>query len=166
MPNYPVAASEFDEQLGTGANTTGTEIVASINNLIGANSYGYIRLDTSAIGTDTITSATLHWYHVGYTKSKTVGFSRRITVGASVVLDSALTPPAAGWHSEVLDPGELGDINPAGDTLVQFSVLDPGGLENRSWTIQTWDYTDHSRACYLEVAHAAAGGPTKFSVIR
>lgn len=169
MPNYAVSASAKDGTNGSGANTNGTSLVASYNyttgDPTGAPSDGFALIDTSAIGTDTITAATLYWYHTGYTKTKTNAYSRRIRVGGTAILDTSATPAAAGWHSEALTSGELSLINKTGETGIGFEMNDPGTGFN-AWTIQSWDYGDHSRACYLAVTHAAAGGPTKFSVLR
>lgn len=168
MPNYPVTASVKDETVGTGANTNGTTLAAVINNALASSSYGYARLDTAAIGTDVISAATLFWYHDGYTKTKTVAFSRKITIGTATILDSTATPAAVGWHSEVLTAGEFAEINKTGETIVQFLVNDPGGSDFRSWLVRAWDFVPTGTyACYLDVTHApASGGPTRFSILR
>lgn len=170
MPNYAVAASGKDETLGYGANTNDTTLSIGYTYLlgdpIGSPSTGQALIDTSAIGTDTITAATLYWYHTGYTKTKTNAFSRQISVGASQILNSSATPGGEGWHNEVLTSGEFASINKTGETTVSFGMTDPGTGFN-SWTIQAWDYVPTgSRACYLAVTHAPAGGPTRFSILR
>ena len=170
MPNYPVAASAKDETIGHAANTTGVILTAKVvNTLGGLTSYGTALIDTSAIGTDVISAATFYWYHVLYNKTKAAAYHRRIKIdglsGLSL-LDSSATPAAAGWHSEVLTSDEIARINKTGDTRIDFIVDDPGGIYDRYWEVQAWDYGDHSRACYLAVTHAAAGGPTKFSILR
>ena len=171
MSNYAVSASADDETVGHGASTTGVDLIAKVlNSAGGLISNGRALIDTSAIGTDVISAATLYWYHVVYTKTKAATFHRRINiddilVGLSI-LDSAATPAAAGWHSEVLTPGEIALINKTGYTELFFLVDDPGGAYDRYWEVQSWDYGDHSRACYLAATHAAAGGPTKFSILR
>ena len=172
MPNYPVTASAKDETIGDGANTNGTTLVAKfLNALGGLESYGKALIDTSAIGTDVISAATLYWYHVSYTKTKAATFHRRIKIGGLSglsLLDSTATPPAAGWHSEVLTPSEIALINQTGETEIRFIVDDPGSTYDRLWTLQSWDYVPTgTRACYLAVTHApASGGPTTFSILR
>lgn len=121
-------------------------------------------IDTSAIGTDTISAATLYWYHVGYTTNTT--YSRIIKVGVDTILNSTATPAAAGWHSEALTSGELAQINKTGSTLVEFDVGTPGKNKYRTWEIRTWDYSGNAHGAYIAVTHAPAGGPTKFSILR
>lgn len=172
MPNYPVTASAKDETISDygASSTTSTVMTANFLNSLGSparTSYGRALLDTSAIGTDTITAATLYWYHEAYTKTKAATFDRRIIVGGTEILHSAATPAAAGWHSEALLSGELALINKTGETEVLFEVGDPGGSYDRSWTVRSWDNGGAGAyACYLAVTHAAAGGPTKFSILR
>lgn len=167
MPNYPVTASAKDETVGSGANTNGAALVVSfLNSAGGLNSYGRALIDTSAIGTDVISAATVYWYHDSYSKTKAAAFHRRVQVNGTAVLESSATPAAAGWHNEVLTSGELALINKTGETEIHFEVDDPGSTYDRTWSVAAWDYGDHSRACYLVVTHAAAGGPTKFSILR
>lgn len=167
MPNYPVTASAKDETVGAGATTTGVDMTVSYSTTLGGtSSTGVANLDTSAIGTDTITAATLYWYHSAYTKSKLGTYNRLITVGGHGVLNSTATPPAAGWHSVALDATAQGYINKTGDTQVIFDVGNANPYD-RQWTIRAWDYGGAGAyACYLAVTHAAAGGPTKFSILR
>jgi len=168
VPNYAVGASNKDGYTGTdGSSDSATTMLAKFVNSIGPNnSYAWANIDTSAIGTDTISAATFYWYHVGYSKTKAASYHRRIRVGGTAILDSSATPAAAGWHNQALTSGQLSLINKTGETAILFEVNDPGDPYDRVWTIQTWDYTGHGRACYLAVTHAAAGGPTKFSILR
>ncbi len=170
MPNYPVTASNKDGYTGSvGSFDTTTTLIAECVNSLGdpITANAWANIDTSAIGTDTISAATLYWYHVSYTKSKSATYHRRVRVGGSAILDNSDTPAAAGWHSEALTSGELSLINKTGDTAIGFEVDDPGSSYDRVWSIQAWDYTPTgTRACYLAVTHAAAGGPTKFSILR
>jgi hypothetical protein len=133
---------------------------------IGEHLEAYAYIDTSPIGTDVISAATLYWYHVSYTKTpKAETYQRFIGVGASVILDSAATPPAAGWHSHALEAGELASINKTGNTGVWFQVGDPT-TQQRYWQIRAWDYSPTGTySCYLAVTHAPAGGPTKVSIL-
>ena len=164
MANYAVAASADDGYTG---NTTGDEIIAQhVYVPFELHTYGFADIDTSPIGTDTISAATLWFYHLGYTLTAPAPTRhRRITVGGTTILDTTVAAGAAGWKSEVLTAGELALINKTGMTHVEFEVDDytAGG---RQWRLQAWDYSDHSRACYLAVTHAPAGGPTKFSILR
>jgi hypothetical protein len=167
VPNYAVGASAKDETVGSGANTTGVDLNAFFSNTLGGlTSYGKALIDTSAIGTDVISAVRVYWYHVSYTKTKAATYHRRVKVGGSAVLDSSATPAAAGWHSQDLTSGQFSLINKTGETELRFEVDDPGSTYDRTWVVQAWDYGDHSRACYLAVTHAAAGGPTKFSILR
>lgn len=172
MADYPVTASAKDETVSDYGidSTTATTMQANFINSLGSparTSYGKALLDTSAIGTDTISAATLYWYHESYTKTKAATFHRRIKVGGTAVLDSSATPAAAGWHSEALTSGELALINKTGETEVLFDVADPGGSYDRSWAVRSWDNGGAGAyACYLAVTHAPAGGPTKFSILR
>jgi hypothetical protein len=127
---------------------------------------GYADLDTSGIGTDTISAATLYWYHVNYAKERTLGYQRTITVGSATIFSDTSAPGAAGWHSHALTSGELAQINKTGKTRVSFYAgAGLGSTGYREWTIKAWDYGDHSLAVYLEVTHAPPGGPTKASII-
>lgn len=168
MPNYPVTASNKDQTVGTNASTTSTVITIAYNygTTPTTYSYGLADIDTSAIGTDVISAATFYWYHAAYTKTKTNSFSRIITVGSVTILDSSGTPPAAGWHSQVLDSTAIAQINKTGDTQIQFNMADPTVGFN-TWTVRSWDYDGAGGyACYLAVTHAPAGGPTRFSILR
>lgn len=164
-------ASADDETVADdgSSSSTATTMTAKFVNSLGyppGTSYGKALIDTSAIGTDTISAATFYWYHTAYTKTKAATYHRKITVGGTAILDSTSTPAAAGWHNEALTSGEFALINTSGDTEIRFIVDDPGDPYDRNWSIQSWDYSDHSRACYLAVTHAPAGGPTKFSILR
>lgn len=168
MATYPVATGDKDGTAGDAANTDGVGLVAMYVHSLGdpaPNSGGYAYIDTSAIGSDVISAATLYWYHQSYTKTKSLAYSRTIYVGASLVLNSSATP-SAGWNSEALSGAELAEINTSGETLVQFGVADPG-TGDRVWTVRAWDYDGSGTyACYLEVTHApATGGPTRFSIL-
>lgn len=166
MPNYAVAASADDGYTGTTNNTSGDSIVASWTYGPDTHLTGFANINTSAIGTDTISAATLWFYHTGYTlTAPATTRHRRIKVGGTAILDTTVAAGAAGWKSEVLTAGELALINKTGITAILFEVDDPGA-GGRQWSLQSWDYSDHSRACYLAVTHAAAGGPTKFSILR
>ena len=166
MPNYPVTASADDGYTGTASDTAGGEIVADWDYTLSSHRMGFADIDTSAIGTDSIIAATLWFWHVRYTlTSPATTQHRRITVGGTTILDVTGVAGASGWKSEVLTEGELALINKTGMTHVTFEVDDPG-VGGRIWRLQAWDYGDHSRAPYLAVTHAPAGGPTKFSVLR
>ena len=166
MANYAVAASADDGYTGTINDTSGTTIVAAWTYGPDTQLTGFANINTSAIGTDTISAATLWFWHVGYTlTSPAPSRQRRIKVGGTTILDTTVAAGAAGWKSEVLTAGELALINKTGVTNVVFEVDDPGS-GGRSWQLQSWDYSDHSRAPYLAVTHAPAGGPTKFSILR
>lgn len=167
MPNYAVSASAKDETVGSGANTGGTLLLALWNNSFATQSYGKALINTSAIGTDVISAAAFKWYHHDYTKTKAASYRRRITIGGTDILVSTATPAAAGWHSEDLTSGELALINKTGETEVLFNVDDPGSTYFRSWNVRSWDYDGAGGfACYLQVTHAPAGGPTRFSILR
>ena len=166
MPNYPVTTSARDGVTGTHPDTTATLLRAEENNSSGVHNLVFADIDTSAIGTDTITAATLYWYHDSYTKTKAATFSRNVLVGGVNIFNSSATPAAAGWHSEALTGGELVNINKTGDTAIEFSVDDPGSTYFRLWTIRAWDYDSGASACYLAITHAAAGGPTKMTIVR
>jgi hypothetical protein len=166
MPNYPVTASADDGYTGTINDTAGTAISAAWTYGPDTHLTGFANIDTSAIGTDTISAATLWFWHVGYTlTSPAPTRQRRIKVGGTTILDTTVAAGAAGWKSEVLTAGEFALINKTGVTNVLFEVDDPAA-GGRNWQVQAWDYGDHSRAPYLAVTHAAAGGPTKFSILR
>ena len=166
MANYAVAASANDGYVGTTNDTAGNELRAEYSVVSGEVTAGFADIDTSAIGTDTISAATLWFYHVGYTlTTPALGRRRIIRVGGTTILDTTVSAGTAGWKSEALTAGELALINKTGTTRVLFDVDDPGA-GGRLWRLQAWDYSDHSRACYLAVTHAPAGGPTKFSILR
>lgn len=164
MPNYAVTASADDGHTGSVNDTSGTTISASWTYGSDVQTTGFANIDTSAIGTDTISAATFWFYHVGYTlTSPAPSRHRRIKVGGTAILDTTTAAGGAGWKSEALTAGELALINKTGVTAILFEVDDPSS-GGRNWQVQSWDYSDHSRACYLAVTHAAAGGPTKFSI--
>jgi len=168
MATYPVASGDKDGTFGDGSNTDGVGLVAKYVYSLGdppPNSGGYAYIDTSAIGTDTISAATLYWYHSAYSKSKAAAFSRIIQVGTEVVLNSSATP-SVGWASQVLNSTAIAQINKTGETLISFGVDDPNPYD-RTWSVRAWDYDSGTSACYLDVTHApAAGGPTRFSILR
>jgi hypothetical protein len=169
MANYPVTASNKDGTAGDSHDDTSALLSATQNNdpISPAYNYAWAELDTSAIGTDVISAATLYWYHSSYTKTKAATYGRVITVGASTILNTAATPAAAGWHSEVLTSGELASINKTGDTTVHFQVGNPGSTYFRTWQLRAWDYDGAGGfACYLEITHAPAGGPTRMTIVR
>ena len=166
MPNYPVVASADDGYTGTTNDTAGDTFAASWTYGPDAHLTGFVNINTSAIGTDEITAATFWFYHLGYTLTAPAATRhRRIKVGGTAILDTTVAAGAAGWKSEVLTAGELALINKTGVTAILFEVDDPAA-GGRNWQVQAWDYGDHSRAPYLAVTHAPAGGPTKFSILR
>jgi len=167
MALYPVAASNKDETVGSGASTTDPSMLSTYNYTAGTYSYGRAYIDTSAIGTDVISAATFYWYHQAYTKTKTNAFSRIIRIGGLGFLSSSSNPGAAGWHSQALTAGQFSQINTSGETEIGFDMNDPGVGFN-AWTIRAWDYDGAGTyACYFDVTHApASGGPTRFSILR
>jgi len=166
VPNYAVGASADDQTLGDGANTNGTLLVVTYNYGTTVFSHADATIDTSAIGTDTISAATFYWYHHAYTKTKTNSFHRLITLESTGIFNSSATPGAAGWHSVALDATGIAAINKTGNTMITFSMNDPTSGFN-TWSIRSWDYDGAGGyACYLAVTHAPGGGPTKFSILR
>lgn len=166
MANYPVVASADDGYTGTTNDTPGDSILASWTYGPDTHLTGFADLDTSAIGSDAISAATLWFYHLGYTLTSPASTRhRRIKIAGTTVLDTTVAAGAAGWKSLVLTSGQLALINKTGLTQVTFEVDDPAA-GGRLWTLQAWDYGDHSRACYLAVTHAPAGGPTRMLILR
>jgi len=166
VTNCHVPNSGSDGVTGTYPDTSATVLIAMSNIAVGEYLTAVIDIDTSPIGTDAISAATLYWYHVSYTKTpKAETYQRLISVGSSTILDSTATPPAAGWHSHALEAGELASINKTGNTRVWLQVGDPT-IQQRNWQIRAWDYSPTGTfSCYLEVTHAAAGGPTTVSIL-
>ena len=167
MPNYAVAAGNKDETVGYSANNTGSQMVAQYSTALGdVSSLGRAYIDTSPIGTDTITAADLFWYHTSYTKSKLTTYSRLISINGVGILNSSATPAAAGWHSQALDATAIAAINKTGESIIIFDV-DNANPYDRAWSIRAWNHVPTGvSACYLRVTHAPAGGPTRFSILR
>ncbi len=167
---YHCLNSLDDRQIGTDANTGDITMDAREIWDIGASSQGRATLDTSAIGSDTITAATLHWYtHVDSTKfpkANTWAHAIRI-IGGSTIYENTTAKESAGWSSHALTGGELAEINTSGDTEFEFAVGAVGSSTySRLWFLRTWDHTPNGDySVYLEVTHAAAGGPTKMTVV-
>ncbi len=171
MPAYHCLNSLDDRQLGSGASTTGTTITIQDNNVLALQSTARIDLDTSGIGTDTITAATIYWYNnVASTKHKDATWDHRIyfyngSVKGSMIYQNTTGAEPIGWRSHALTSGELAEINKTGDTLFLFEVPDPGNpLWHRTWVIRAWDFVPNGTfSVYLEVTHAS--GATKVHMI-
>jgi hypothetical protein len=170
MTDYAVGASANDGTGGTGGsapNTTGTILSAEINSGLSADTFGWANIDTSAIGTDTISAASIHWVHHGYTKPKAIAFSRLIYVDSTIILDTADAPGiSGGWDSHDLTAGEFSLIDTSGVTAIVFDVADPGGSNYRKWDIRAWDYDGGISDAYLSITHAAAGAPPRTTILR
>lgn len=166
MPNYTAGASNKDGTTGYLANTTGPYLTAYYEGTLGNNSAGYALLDTSPIGTDTITAAVLYWYHGSYTiAGKGTTYNRNVNINYTLVF-SASTSGSVGWNSQVLTAGQYALINKTGETHVGFFVTNPGSGKARTWTIRSWDYSSSTaNTVYLAVTHVSAGGVTKRSII-
>jgi hypothetical protein len=169
MAEYHCTASNDDGQAGNDANSNATTMIAEWSLLLSPNviSSGYANIDTSAIGTDEITAATLYWYteaDIKYPKAET--FDKYIKIGSTVVWSST-SIQSAGWASHALTAGELALINKSGDTAVTFHQVEPTQFQGfRRWTLRTWDYTPNGDySVYLVITHAAAGGPTKMTIL-
>lgn len=168
MANYAVSASADDETIGDGASTTATVMLAHFNYGVtpATASYGSGRIDTSPIGTDTISAATFYWYHNAYTKTKANAYTRGVWVGGVSILSSSANPGAAGWHSQTLNSTAIAAINKSGYTAFSFTVDDLGSGTN-NWQVRAWDYDGTGgSACYLAVTHAPAAGTARFSILR
>lgn len=158
-----------DQQIGDGASTGTTVMVVQHDNTLVLESFCRIHLDTSGIGTDTISAATFHWYaHTASTKGpKAATWDHYIEFnsGATFYSNTSAAEPA-GWSSHALTGGELAGINKSGDTVINFMVPDPGSTYGRKWQIRAWDYVPNGDfSAYLEITHAASGGPTKMTII-
>ena len=169
MTDYHCTVSADDGQGGTGAHTSGTLNEAEYNRFIdpAASSFAYAHIDTSAIGTDVISAATLHYYCNNNTKfPKTLAHNNYIQISTTTIFSTASKVPS-GWNSHALTSGGLSLINKSGDTFIYWRV--GGGLligETRNWWIRAWDYTPTGDfSAYLAITHAPAGGPTKMTIV-
>lgn len=171
MPTYGVAASNKDGWAGTnGPSTTDTVLRAEQSRLLDPDlvRYGWAKIDTSPIGTDEISAATLWWYTESCIKSpKSETFDHYIQIVGGGAIYASTVQEAAGWKSHALGAGELSLINKTGETEIMFAqnlpTLPDGG---RTWLIRSWDYTPNGTySVYLVVTHAAAGGPTKMTIL-
>lgn len=165
--NYAVSSGGDDWQQGDSGYIDDGQILYAVNDdpeLI--VDVVYANIDTSPLGTDTVTAARLYWYHANYTKSKGATYRREISVGGTPIMADTGTPAAAGWHYHDLEAGELGSLNHTGVTQIAFGVGYPGVGLYRIWGIRAYEYpTAGAYAIYLSVTHAPAGGPTKTMIL-
>ena len=117
-----------------------TRIFAQKNNTTGVQTSGHVQIDTSGIGSDTIVSGNLYYYHGSYSKSTEVGYHRGINLNGTTIFNSTDTPPASGWVTLALTPAQLALINKTGFTMVIFWVADPGGAYLRIWAVRAKEF--------------------------
>lgn len=168
VTEFHCLVSTDDWQIGTGVSSSGTTIDIQEQPDFTFSSQARIFLDTSGIGSDTITAATLHWYNDSASSKspKAATYDHRIKFQGGATIYQNTAQEAAGWQSHALTAGELASINTSGDTVFDLFMPAPSAGQSRMWTIRAWDHTptgDYS--VYLEVTHAATGGPTKVSTI-
>lgn len=169
VTKFYVGASADDGITGTESNTTSTSLRPEFNNAEGEDSTlndAFAYIDTSGIPDgDTITAATLYWYHASYTYTDYI--RRIISIGGSTPIIFDVTGPAgsAGWHSHELEASELGYINKSGKTNFWFTVdHELGAGELQLWALRSYNYSGNAHGPYLEVTHSS-GGPTKVSIL-
>lgn len=166
MPNYLVASGDKDGETGSPTPLTGaTTMRAYEAPSLGISYWAYATIDTSAIGTDTINDATIYWYQHSYTRSRGTAYSRLIYISGTQIFNSTATP-SNGWGSHALTAGELVLINKVGETNCVFRVTDPGGANNRLWTLRAYEYSPtQTFAPYLAITHTATSGKKQRSFV-
>ncbi len=182
MPDYNIAVGvddfyrQYVDGSGYSYNYTGTLLYANeSNNLFPPlQRQSYIAIDTSSIpDTDTITSATLHWYAAGYVATKrttklfSIGMKNASTGYYSLIYAGTYTN--AGWKEHALTTTELGWIKVGAGDKTQFSITvpDPGGRLSRQYTVRAYEYpTSPDYAMYLAVTHSApsTGAPQVITI--
>jgi hypothetical protein len=173
MADYKVAASADDGTSGgTNPNTNLSDLEAYYNDALGptSESYGWAQIDTSSIGSDTITAATVYWWNRSYAKTKQASYHQSITISGYEVFDynGGTMPSVVSWESHALTSGEFQYINTSGVTEIRFYVDNPGSSRYRQWNVWAYDYDGAAgRSPYLAVTHApAAGGSPRVSILR
>lgn len=164
MTDYPVVANADDWYYNSiGGTITGTNLLyAAYNNTLFPSmiSQAYIKIDTSAIPAgDVISSATLYYYMDSYVASRGVtrSFNTQMDTtgsGGSYTQIDISTYSAAGWHSIVLTPTELGYINKSGYTWFRVTVGNPGTAKSRDFRIRAREHTFGLFKAYMSITHA------------
>lgn len=148
--------------LGTNNYTT-TRLNAGWNNVIvgGDIRNAYADVDTSSIGTDVISSATLYLNEYDYSvvgRGVAKTYRVRIWTGSNFVTltNGSLTFTTATTRSIVLTSTEIGYINKTGKTSFSIQVDDPGAGCSRIFRCNAYE-TSQATALRLNVDHAPAG---------
>lgn len=167
--NFAVTSSGGDFSYGDNPNTNAVTLTAYASTVTDpyTGNIGVADINTSALSGKVIDSATFNWYHVSYSVSpKGLTPQKYISIDGQGSIYSNSSAATAGWKSVTLTAGQLAWINKTGTTRFTFGV-DLLALEaqSKTWDVQSWDYGDHSRACYLAVTYHDAG-VTKFSILR
>jgi hypothetical protein len=169
MTNYPVVnnADDYYYNSNTG-NVTGTNtLFATKNNVVVPNYQEtiYLKIDTSGIGTDEISSATLYFYIHGYTFSGRPAPARTFfaVIDGTYNIGSG-THVSNGWYSLALDSTAIGYINKTGTTDIYLAVQDPSRGYARSMEVRAKEYTGDYEA-YLEVKHVPASSGQVIKII-
>jgi hypothetical protein len=168
MANYPVSAGADDwyDKLVDGVGNTKyegtTTLYAGWNRTITpwSRDDASADIDTSAIGTDTISAATLNIYLHSYAASKGTSQTYYVRIGSGssyqVVHSGTFS---AGWLSINL-ASYLANINKTGVTRVLVSTDDPGNVKFRALQVRAYEYGS-SNQIYFDITHApAASGAT------
>jgi hypothetical protein len=163
-----VEAGSDDGTIGTDTSTTSTTLRAIYDITQGFVDYGWAAIQTSGITTaNVITAATLYWYHVSYTKSDEVDYSRIISIAdGATLLDSSANPGSGGWKNYIFNStASLENISLTGKTTFYFEVADTADEYNRYWSLRSKNNTTNPTgtwAPYLSIDYdpVATGGPT------
>jgi hypothetical protein len=162
MTRYDVTANIDDWYLpNTAGRVDGTTTLSvSYNNNISPSIYsvGFGDIDTSAIGTDVISAASLFIYIHSYTSTKFVTKTFRITMDDGTyhfIYEGTFT--AAGWYEIPLTSDEFAYINKTGDTHMIIGVSSPGALKQRIMNVRAREYvTEGNYSMYMNITHAPA----------
>jgi hypothetical protein len=147
MTRYDVTANIDDWYLpSTAGRVDGTTTLSvSYNNNVSPSVYtvGFGDIDTSAIGTDVISAASLFIYIHSYTATKFVTKTFRITMDDGTyhfIYEGTFT--AAGWYEIPLTSDEFAYINKTGDTHMSYWSFKPRSFKTKN------DGRSSKRICY------------------
>ena len=128
--------------------------------------WAFSDIDTSVIGTDTITAVDFYWYQDSYNRSGIQSTYKLLTTDPPLAIMDDTTTRANGWSSYSFSAGEFSVINKTGKTYIIFSVGTVGKLyEYRSWNVRTYEYGSNNDP-YLVITHGPSGGPTRMTILK
>lgn len=164
MTYYYVQTGNDDYYISSGTGTVYTtpQVWVGYNNTITPSvvEVGYARINTSGIGTDTISDADLYIDEYSYTSSRGVTRVYKVWILDSAIYrlltNGTLTYGASPAVRTIkLTATELTYINKSGYTDIRVTVDDPGAGKVRNFRFKAYE-TAQANAIRLNVTHAPA----------